>query len=124
MGGGGGGRGGEASVGEKVCPRSAARTLYEFGRIKNGGLPFVTGFSIPQLWKNKLGGKNGTYAILTTRLLREKPHLSEDLDSLWREIRQAVKREVDYDAPKRDEGAMEVAYQLWRCGHIVDTDGA
>ena len=26
--------------GEKSCPMMAARTLYEYGRLKNGGLPF------------------------------------------------------------------------------------
>ena len=30
------------SVGLKFCPMKAAKTLYEFGRIKDGGIPFKT----------------------------------------------------------------------------------
>ena len=76
----------------------AARTLYELGRLKNGGLSFRD-CEIPELWNHS---RNGTYAILATRLLRANPHLSKT--SLWREIQQAVRREVG------DEPAWPNAY--------------
>ena len=66
--------------GEKHCPMIAARTLYEMGRIKNGGLPFRH-CEILELWNHS---RKGTYAILATRLLRASPHLSKTL--LWSEI--------------------------------------
>ena len=53
------------STGEKGCPREAAKTLYEFGRLKDGGMPFRY-CKIPELWTRS---KNGTYAMLATRLL-------------------------------------------------------
>ena len=73
---------------EKSCPREAAKTLYEFGRLKDGGMPFGD-CQVPELWTRS---RNGTYAILATRLLRANPQLSKT--SLWREIQQAVRREV------------------------------
>ena len=73
--------GGATSSGEKVCPMRAARTLYELGRIKDGGKPFKD-YETPELWEKY--GKNGTYAILATRLLRANPRLSKP--SLWQEI--------------------------------------
>ena len=103
--------------GKKSCPMTAAKILYEYGRIKDcDKLP--KDCDITELWKRRDGGKNGTYAILATRLLRADSHLSKT--SLWREIRQAVKRKFDYEAPKRDNDAMRVTYQLWRLGLIVD----
>ena len=73
--------------GEKVCPMMAARTLYELGRLENGGLPFRD-CEISELWNHS---RNGTYAILATRLLRAKPHLRKTSpvaeDSTGREAR-------------------------------------
>ena len=66
--------------GEKGCPMTAAKTLYEMGRIRNSGLPF-TDCRLPELWN---GSKNGTYAILVTIAAREsaaKQGLSMDRDS-------------------------------------------
>ena len=105
-------------VGKKSCPMKGARTLYEYGRIKNTKIKFAKDLRICDVWNDKnLGGKNGTYAILATNLLREKPDLSNT--ELWEEIQEAVMDEVGYEAPSKDEGAMEVAYQLWKGGHIV-----
>ena len=102
------------SVGRKVCPRVAANTLYEHGRLKNGGIPFRD-CVIPELWE---ASKNGTYAILATRLLRENPSLSKT--ELWREIQRAVRREVGEEPAGSDQGGPKLTFQLWHLGLIVD----
>ena len=106
--------GGATSSGEKVCPMMAARTLYELDRLKNGGLPFRD-CEIPELWNHS---RNGTYAILATRLLRANPHLSKI--SLWREIQQAVRCEVGDEPARTNQGGSTLAYQLWHLGLVVD----
>ena len=107
--------GGATSSGEKICPMMAARTLYELGRIKDGGKPFKD-HETSELWEKY--GKNGTYAILATRLLRENPLLSKT--SLWPEIQQAVRCEVGDEPARTDEDGPRLAYQLWHLGLIVD----
>ena len=66
---------------------------------------------IPELWNHS---RNGTYAILATRLLRANPHLSKT--SLWREIQQAVRREVGDEPARTNQGGPTLAYQLWHLG--------
>lgn len=106
--------GGATSSGQKGCPMMAARTLYELGRVKNCGLPFRD-CEITELW---LESRNGTYAILATRLLRANPHLSKT--SLWWEIQRAVRREVGDEPARTNQGGPTLAYQLWHLGLIVD----
>ena len=102
------------SSGTKGCPMMAARTLYELGRIKNGSMPFRD-CDILELWNLS---RNGTYAILATRLLRANPDLSKT--SLWREIQQTVRREVGEEPARTNQGGPTLAYQLWHLGLIVD----
>ena len=92
----------------------AAEILYDLGRLKDGGLPFRD-CEISDLWNRS---KNGTYAILATRLLRESPHVSKKL--LWEEIQRAVRRETGDEPACNDEGAARLAYQLWHLGLIVE----
>ena len=106
--------GNSASSGEKGCPMSAAKTLYGLGRIKNGGMPFRD-CEIPELWNHF---RNGSYAIIATKLLRRNPHLSKT--SLWREIQQAVRREVGDEPARTNQGGPTLAYHLWHLGLIVD----
>ena len=61
--------GGRTTSGLKGCPMAAAKTLYEHGRLKDGGKPFKE-CKIPELWQSS---KNGTYALLATRLLCKPP---------------------------------------------------
>ena len=100
--------------GKKVCPMMAAKTRYELGRLKNAGLRF-TDCEMPELWTQS---RNGTYAILATRLLRANPHMSKA--SLWPEIQRAVRREVGEEPARSNQGGPTLAYQLWRLGLIVD----
>ena len=93
---------------------AAAKILYDLGRLKNGGLPFRD-CDISDLWNRS---KNGTYAILATRLLRESPHVSKKL--LWEEIRRAVRREIGDEPARDDQGAATLTYQLWYLGLIVE----
>lgn len=102
------------SIGTKGCPMTAARTLYEFGRIKNGGMPFRD-CDILELWNLS---KNGTYAILATRLLHANSDLSKA--SLWREIQQTVRRDVGEEPARTDQGATRLTYQLWHLGLVAN----
>ena len=102
------------SSGRKACPMLSARTLYELGRLKNGGLPFRD-CEIPELWNHS---RNGTYAILATRLLFAKPRLSKT--SMWREIQQAVRRQVGDEPARTNQGGPTLAYQLWHLGLVVN----
>ena len=106
--------GGVSESGKKPCPMVAARTLYQYGRLKNGGLPFRE-CEIPELWNHS---RNGTYAILATKLLRGNPNLS--MSSLWLEVQRAVRREVGDEPAGSNEGGATLAFQLWHLGLIVD----
>ena len=100
--------------GEKGCPMKAANTLYELGRIRNGGLPFKD-CALFELWNRS---KNGTYAILATRLLSANPQLNKA--SLWTEVQHAVRQEIGAEPARTNQGGPTLAYQLWRLGLIVD----
>ena len=100
--------------GEKPCPMVAARTLYEYGRLKNGGLLFRE-CEIPELWKQS---RNGTYAILATRLLRTNSSMGKNL--LWREIQRAVRREVGEEPASSNQGGPTLTFQLWHLGLIKE----
>ncbi len=100
--------------GEKGCPMIAAKTLYEMGRIKNGGPPF-TDRALAELWSLS---RNETYAILATRLLRANPRLSKA--SLWTEIQHVVRREIGDEPARTNQGGPSLAYQLWHLGLIVE----
>ena len=102
------------SSGEKGCPMMAAKTLFEMGRIKNSGLPF-TDRALAELWSLS---RNGTYAILATRMLRARPLLSKA--SLWTEIQHAVRREIGEEPARTNQGGPTLAYQLWHLGLIVE----
>ena len=102
------------SVGEKSCPMIAARTIYEYGRLENGELPFRE-CEIPELWNHS---RNGTYAILATRLLRADANLNKT--SLWLEIQRALRREVGDEPAGSNQGGPTLAFQLWHLGLIVD----
>ena len=100
--------------GEQLRPMIAARTLYEYGRLKNGGVPFRE-CEIPDLWNHS---RNGTYAILATRLLRADSSLNKN--SLWREIQRAVRREVGEEPADSNQGGPTLTFQLWHLGLIKD----
>ena len=99
---------------QKLCPMIAARTLSECGRLKNGGLPFRE-CEIPELWNHS---RNGTYAIVATRLQRADSSL--DKNSLWREIQRAVRREVSEEPAGSNQGGPTLTFQLWHLGLIED----
>ena len=104
--------GASRSSGEKGCPMVAARTLYEYGRIENCGLPFKE-CELPELWNRS---RNGTYAIFATRLLRADPGLSKS--ALWLEIQRAVRRETGEEPAVSEQGGPTLTFQLWHLGLI------
>ena len=103
----------EAS-GRKGCPMAAARTLYQFGRLREAGMPYRQ-CDISELWRSN---RNGTYALIATRLLRTNPRL--DKTSLWSAIQDAVRRETEDEPARTNQGGSTVAFQLWNLGLIVD----
>ena len=98
----------------KACPMTAAQTLYELGRIRNAGVPF-TECGLHELWRRS---RNGTCAILATRLLRERPDL--DKASLWEEIQEAIRRQLDEEPARTNQDGPTLTYKLWHLGLIVD----
>ena len=100
--------------GKKSCPMVAARTLYEYGRLKNGGLTFRE-CEITELWNHS---RNGTYAILATRLLGADSSLNKI--SLWREIQRAVRREVGEEPADSNQGGPTLTFHLWHLELIKD----
>ena len=107
-----GGRSDES--GRKGCPMAAARTLYEFGRIRDGGMPFLE-CDIVDLWPCS---RNGTYAMLAIRLLRDDPALGKA--RLWRGIQEAVRRETGDEPALSNQGGPTLAFLLWGEGVIVE----
>ena len=102
------------SSGAKGCPMAAARTLYEHGRIRDAGRPYLD-WDIDELWGRS---RNGTYAMLAIRLLCEEPGL--DKAGLWARIRDAVRRGTGDEAAVSNQGGPTLAFQLWHLGLIVD----
>lgn len=102
------------SSGRKACPMVAAKTLYEYGRVRDGGLPFrecETG----ELWNRS---RNGAYAILAVRLLRERPALNNS--ELWFAVQDVVRRETGDEPARSNQGGPTLAFQLWHLDLIVD----
>ena len=92
---------------------AAARTLYEFGRIRDGGMPFRE-WSIRDLWGHS---RNGAYAMLAVDLLNREPELSGA--GLWLRIQEAVRRETTDEPAGTNQGGSTVAFKLWHLGLIV-----
>ena len=101
------------STGKKSCPMTAAKTLYEYGRIRDGGTPY-SNFDINCLWRES---KNGTYAMLAIRLLSAEPTLSKS--RLWSRIQHVVRRDIGAEPAKSDQGGPTLAFLLWHQGLIV-----
>lgn len=106
--------GGNSSSGEKGCPMKAAETLYKMGRIRDGDIPFRD-YSIPEIWKDS---KNGTYALISLRLLNDHPDLN--LTDLWDEIKTVVRNEAGEEPAQSNQGGPTLAYKLWHLGLIVE----
>ncbi len=100
--------------GAKSCPMNAVEMLYQYGRLRNAGVPYAD-CEIPELWRRN---RNGTYAVLAARLLRVNPDLGNA--ALWQEVRKVVRSEIGDEPAGSDQGAATVTLKLWRLGLIVD----
>ncbi len=84
------------------------------GKWFNRGLIWMYAFDLEMagrcfgLWEVS---RNGTCAILATRLLRENPSLGKA--ELWREIQRTVRREVGEEPAGSDQGGPKLTFQLW-----------
>ena len=103
-----------SSSGNKGCPKAAAKTLYEFGRIRGAGRAYRD-FEIGKMWNHS---KNGTYAMLALRILSENRMLNKK--QLWTQIQEAVRYETGDEPATSNQGGPILAYQLWHLGLIVD----
>ena len=102
--------------GKKDCPRVAAKTLYEFGRITDGGTPFVV-WDIDKLWGRS---RNGTYAMLAIELLGADPTLN--VTQLWARTQEAVRRKTGDEPAATNQGGVTLAYKLWHLG-LIEAEG-
>ena len=103
-----------AESGRKGCPMVAARTLYEFGRIRDGDTPFLA-WDIADLWGRS---RNGTYAMLAIGLLGVDCALNKT--QLWRSVQDAVRQRTGEEPAASDQGGPTLAFQLWQLGLIVE----
>ena len=101
------------STGKKGCPMASARTLYEYGRIRDGGKPFQD-CDIERLWRRS---RNGTYALLALKLLGMDPTLNKT--RLWSRIQEVVRCEIGAEPAASNQGGPTLAFQLWHLGLIV-----
>ena len=101
------------STGRKSCPMAAAKTLYEYGRIRNGGTPY-SDCDIHCLWRES---RNGTYAMLAIRLLSAEPTLNKS--HLWSRIQHIVRCEIGAEPARSDQGGPTLVFLLWHQGLIV-----
>ena len=99
----------------KVCPMVAARTLYEFGRIRSGGMPFLD-CDVAELWGR---ARNGTYAILAIRLLSADPTLNKA--QLWLGIQDEVRWETGDEPAASNQGGPTLTFKALAPG--VDCRG-
>ena len=99
--------------GRKVCPMATTRTLYEFGRIRGGEVPFRD-CDVAELWGRS---RNGAYGMLAIRLLSADPTLN--MTELWLRIQSAVRRETGEEPAASNQGGATVVFKLWHLGLIV-----
>lgn len=92
----------------------AARTLYEYGRIRDGGKPFQD-CDMERLWQRS---RNGAYAMLALRLLRADPGLNKA--RLWSQIQDIVRVEMGAEPAGSNQGGPTLAFHLWQLGLIVE----
>ena len=102
------------STGRKGCPIAAARTVYEFGRIRDSGNPYLD-CDIDWLWRRS---RNGTYAMLAIRLLRTESALNKT--RLWARIQDIVRCEIGAEPARSNQGGPTLAFQLWHQDLIVE----
>ena len=103
------------SIGQKVCPRKGAQTLYELGRIKNTQLPLRKP-GLREIWDNY--GKNGAYSILALELQEKNPNIESG--ELWKQIKSRIRSDLGEEPAKSNQGAPTIASKLWRMDMIVD----
>ena len=105
--------GGESeSSGKKSCPMKGAEILYLLGRIKGFGC-----FKNPGLRYIWDCSRNGAYAILALEYIQRKCNISQS--ELWSKIQEHIRRELNEEPAKTNQGGPTVAYKLCRLGLIV-----
>lgn len=108
--------GAKLSNAKKGCPLTAARTLYELGRIKNSGMPFKE-LSLRQVCDDY--SKNGAYAILAIRIIAEETEISQS--GLWNRVKILFEDELDDKPAKTNQGGATIALKLWK-NNLIATD--
>ncbi len=100
------------SSGSKSCPMKGAENLYRLGRIKGFGR-----FQNPGLRDIWDCSRNGAYAILALDYIQRKCNISQS--ELWSNIQERIRRELNEEPAKTNQGGPTVAYKLWHLGLIV-----
>ena len=98
--------------GSKPCPMKGAETLYLLGRIKGFGR-----FQNPGLRDIWDYSRNGAYAILALEYIQRKCNISQS--ELWSKIQERIRRELNEEPARTNQGGPTVAYKLWYLGLIV-----
>ena len=98
--------------GKKGCPKAAAKTLYELGRIVGHG----TARDIPLKQVVREHSKNGAYAIAAIELLNKDPELNSN--TLLARIQQRIRSESGEEPAASNQGGPTLTYKLWKLGLV------
>lgn len=104
----------KVSCGKKPCSMNASRTLYELGRFKDKGIVYQK-TTLKNVWDNK--SVNGVYALVAIEFLNLHPNI--ELTELRKAVRIRVIALFGSYPDKGDQGAVKVAYIMWKLGNIV-----
>ena len=89
-----------------------AETLYLLGRIK--GFRRFKNPGLRDIWDCS---RNGAYAILALEYMQKDSNISQS--ELWSKIQERIRRELNEEPAKTNQGGPTVAYKLCRLGLIV-----
>ena len=99
---------------KKGCPMKGAQTLYELGRIKDGGKQRKNP-PLQDILSNH--SKNGVYAVLALEELQQNSDIS--VSDLWEKIQARMRSDLCEEPAASNQGGPTIAFKLWHLGLTV-----